>query len=199
MANRLVPGKIRIIGGSLRGSRLTVPDFPGLRPSADRVRETLFNWLAPHIAGLRALDLYAGTGALGLEAVSRGAREAVLVEREPALAQALAAAVERLKLPQARVLNTSAESFWSGAPQPFDLVFLDPPFAASQWDRAAAELEARGWLADPALVYVESPRALAPQMPRNWTLQRESHAGDVRFALYRRTTVPLEAIEGGAR
>src|SRR5436190_9613496 len=93
---RRPPGRIRIIGGSLRGSRLDVPDAPGLRPTADRIRETLFNWLAPSIPGARALDLYAGTGALGIEAWSRGAREVVLVERERALADALRDTVARL-------------------------------------------------------------------------------------------------------
>ena len=181
------PGRIRIIGGTLRGSRLPVPDAPGLRPTSDRIRETLFNWLAPTIAGARALDLYAGTGALGIEAWSRGAREVVLVERERALAAALQQNVARLKVGGAVVVQDSAERYLDGPVTRFDLVFLDPPYAEERWTEAARRLEARSWLAPGALIYLEAPREAAPELPPNWVRHRAGEAGAVRYALYRRS------------
>ena len=180
------PGRIRIIGGSLRNSRLQVPDLPGLRPTAERVRETLFNWLAPVIAGARCLDLCAGTGALGIEALSRGAASVQFVERDVRAAQALRDNLQRLKLSAGHVTAVEAGLFLQGAPQPHDVVFLDPPFALELWATLARQLEQGGWLAARAWVYVESPRALALQLPPGWQLQREGHAGEVRHALYRR-------------
>ncbi|MDE2156414.1 MAG: 16S rRNA (guanine(966)-N(2))-methyltransferase RsmD [Xanthomonadaceae bacterium] len=179
------PGRIRIIGGSLRNSRLEVPDLPGLRPTAERVRETLFNWLAPVIAGARCLDLCAGTGALGIEALSRGAASVQFVERDVRAAQVLRGNLVRLKATAGKVAVLAAEEFLAGPPQPHDLVFLDPPFALELWAPLARQLE-RGWLAAQAMIYVESPRQGVPELPRNWMLQREGRAGEVRFALYRR-------------
>jgi 16S rRNA (guanine966-N2)-methyltransferase len=179
------PGRIRIIAGSLRGSRLEVPDRPGLRPTADRVRETLFNWLAPYLPGVRALDLYAGTGALGIEALSRGAGEVDFVERDPGLAAALRANLTRLKQ-AAEVHVGSAEQFLAAARGHYGLVFVDPPFAAGVWDGIASALESSGVLAEAAMVYVESPRAQALALPAAWALHRELLAGEVRAALYRR-------------
>jgi 16S rRNA (guanine966-N2)-methyltransferase len=181
------PGRVRIIGGSLRGSKLEVPAVAGLRPTSDRVRETLFNWLAPVVEGSRVLDLYAGTGALGIEAASRGAREVVLVERDPVAAAALRAHVARLKAVACRVEACAAETFLRGAPQPFDLVLLDPPFAAGAWTPAIAALEA-GWLAPGAWLYVEAP-ADAPVDPGpRWQAWRDGRAGQVRYALWRRAS-----------
>jgi len=182
---RRPPGRIRIIGGSLRGSRLDVPDAPGLRPTADRIRETLFNWLAPSIPGARALDLYAGTGALGIEAWSRGAREVVLVERERALADALRDTVARLGAEGAVIVQDTAEHYLALPSAPFDLVFLDPPYADERWAEAARLLDERGWLAPDARIYLESPRGTTPEVPSSWTLHREGEAGAVRYALYR--------------
>lgn len=178
-------GRIRIIAGSLRGSRLDVPERPGLRPTPDRVRETLFNWLMPVLPGARALDLYAGTGALGIEALSRGAAAVDFVERDPALATALRANLARLKQ-SAEVHAVAAEQFLRAARGPYAIVFLDPPFTANAWSETADALEAVGILADTAMIYVESPRALTPSLPGHWTLHRELLAGDVRAALYRR-------------
>ncbi|OOG39418.1 16S rRNA (guanine(966)-N(2))-methyltransferase RsmD [Rhodanobacter sp. C05] len=185
-----MPGRIRIIGGSLRNSRLNVPDLPGLRPTAERVRETLFNWLAPVLDGARCLDLCAGTGALGIEALSRGAASVQFVERDAQAARALRDNLGRLKADGGRVAAVEAGAFLQGAVQPVDLVFLDPPFALGMWTGLAQQLEASGWLALPAWIYVESPRAGAPALPPNWQLHREGQAGEVRFALYRRA-VPL--------
>mgnify|MGYP000873748575 CR=1 FL=1 len=175
-------GQVRIIGGRWRGTKLAVPDSPGLRPSSDRVRETLFNWLMPALPGARVLDLFAGTGALGLEALSRGAAHAVLVERDPALARALGEAVARLSAP-AGVRAQDALAWLAGDAGTYDLVFLDPPFADGLWERALAALAPR--LAPGARVYVESPAGTVPQVPSGWALHREGRTREVRYALYR--------------
>jgi len=183
-------GRIRVIGGSLRNSRLDVPELPGLRPTPERVRETLFNWLAPVIDGARCLDLCAGTGALGIEALSRGAAGVQFVERDARVAQSLRANLARLEADAGQVAVLDAGLFLQGAAQPYDLVFLDPPFALDLWPALARQLEQGGWLAARGWVYVESPRGLAPALPPNWQLHREGQAGEVRFALYRRA-LPL--------
>jgi 16S rRNA (guanine966-N2)-methyltransferase len=182
-------GSLRIIAGTLRGSRLAVADRVGLRPTPERVRETLFNWLVPLIDGTRCLDLFAGTGALGIEALSRGAAEVVFVERDAQLAANLRANLLRLR--QAARVECADAPAWlersdaSGADGAFDLVFLDPPFAADQWTAVAQRLQARGLLKPGALVYVECPADAAPSLPANGLAHREGRAGDVRFALYR--------------
>jgi len=187
------PGKLRIVAGSLRGSRLAVPDRPGLRPTSDRVRETLFNWLMPVIGGARCLDLYAGTGALGIEAISRGASACTFVESDRALARDLAANLARLKVETARVIEADALATLAGRAEAFDIVFLDPPFGGDLWDASAERLETRGWLAPNAWIYVESPADAALALPPTWTLHREGQAGAVRFALYRRAAAdPLK-------
>lgn len=182
---RGAPGRIRIIGGRLRNSRLDVPDLPGLRPTPERVRETLFNWLAPVIEGARGLDLCAGTGALGIEALSRGASSVQFVEPQPGSARALRANLERLKVEGASVDVREAAGFLAGSPRPFDLVWLDPPFDAGLWTPLAQRLE-QGWLSSSAWIYVESPRGTLPELPSSWRMHREGSAGDVRFAVYRR-------------
>jgi 16S rRNA (guanine966-N2)-methyltransferase len=183
-------GRIRIIGGNLRNSRLNVPDLPGLRPTAERVRETLFNWLAPVIDGARCLDLCAGTGALGIEALSRGAASVQFVEREVRAAQALRDNLARLKVAGGEVAALDASAFLCGRGQPYEVVFLDPPFALGLWSTLAQRLEQGGWLTAQAWIYVESARSSALELPPAWGLHREGHAGDVRFALYRRA-LPL--------
>lgn len=179
------PGKVRIIAGSLRNSRLAVPDLPGLRPTAERVRETLFNWLAPHIEGARCLDLFAGTGALGIEAASRGAGEVVMVERDASLAAALRANLLRFKLTTTKVENADALGFLERADGAFDIAFLDPPFAQGLWEPATQRLQERGLLRAGAFVYVESPVSMAPVVPADWSVHREGRAGEVRYVLYR--------------
>ena len=181
-------GKLRIIGGSLRGSKLAVVDFEGLRPTPDRVRETLFNWLAPYMAGARCLDLFAGTGALGIEALSRGAAQVDFIERDARLAQTLRENLVRLRQQSGRVRCADASAVLREPPaQPCDLVFLDPPFASNLWDESARLLEANAWLAPAALVYVESPLEQTLQLPPAWQLHRDGRAGAVRYALYRRS------------
>lgn len=179
-------GKVRVIGGQWRGTRLAVAAAPGLRPTSDRVRETLFNWLMPILPGARVLDLFAGSGALGLEAVSRGAASAVLVERDPALAAALREVAGRLPGGEA-VTVTQAEALGWLASQPehgFDLAFVDPPFDADLWDAVLPLLVQK--LAPSAWLYIESPLSVAPALGSDWQLHRHGSTREVRYALYRR-------------
>jgi len=178
-------GRLRIVGGTLRGSRLDVPAAPGLRPTPDRVRETLFNWLAPFVQGASCLDLYAGTGALGIEALSRGAAQVDFVETDTRLATLLRENLLRLKQ-TATVQRSDALQFLAANSTRYDIVFLDPPFTAGLWTEVASALEARDRLQPGALIYVESPAQEIPPMPPNWALHREGRAGAVRYALYRR-------------
>lgn len=183
-------GSVRIIAGRWRGTRLPVPDRPGLRPTSDRVRETLFNWLQPVLPGARVLDLFAGSGALGLEAASRGAAHVQLVEADPQLAQALAAAAARLDGEgRVTVRRGDALAFLrEDAGERWDIAFVDPPFAADLWPAVLALLPTR--LSADAWLYVESPAGHAPDLPADWALHRESGTRDVRYALYRRVTLP---------
>lgn len=177
------PGQVRIIAGTLRGSKLQVPDKPGLRPTPDRVRETLFNWLAPTLSGAHVLDLFAGVGALGFEAASRGAASVLMIERDPGLARALSDNARRLHADAVRVERADALAWLgAGSGQRFDLVFIDPPFAQSLWQPAIAGLAAH--LAGQARVYLESPAGLAPAVPENWQLVRVGQTRQTRFALY---------------
>jgi 16S rRNA (guanine966-N2)-methyltransferase len=188
--NRRAPsspgGKLRIIGGSLRGSKLVVPDAPGLRPTPDRVRETLFNWLMPFIDGARCLDLFAGTGALGIEALSRGAAWVDFIETDPRLAQALRENLARLHQAAAAVRCGDALTILGSPPaHAYDIVFVDPPFSASLWEAAAGALQSAGWLRAGALVYLEMPAQAQPALPPQWEPHRTSSAGAVRYMLYR--------------
>ena len=188
---RIEHGKVRIIGGRWRGTRLAVPASPGLRPSSDRVRETLFNWLMPVLAGARVVDVFAGTGALGLEAVSRGAASAQLVERDPQLVAALRGVVGRLgATAQIEVIAGDALQ-WLGSAPPAqaDLVFLDPPFAAGLWEQVIECLPRH--LAEDAWLYVEAPVGAALRLPAEWQLRREGSTREVAYALYRRAAATL--------
>jgi 16S rRNA (guanine966-N2)-methyltransferase len=181
------PGSVRIIGGRWRGSKLPVPASPGLRPTSDRARETLFNWLQPMLPGARVLDLFAGSGALGLEALSRGAREALLVERDPALAQSLRETCARLEAgAAATVLRADAlELLRAPLHGRFDLVFVDPPFGDGLWSEVLARLGP--WAADEAWLYLESPPGAQAMPPgQGWRLHRESSTRDAHHALFRR-------------
>lgn len=179
-------GDVRIIGGRWRGTRLPVADVAGLRPTSDRMRETLFNWLMPVLPGARVLDLFAGSGALGLEALSRGAAHAVLVERDPAAAAALRANVQRLQA-QARVVDGDALHWLASADAAgearADIVFVDPPFSADLWGAVLQALPAR--MADDAWLYMESPAGSEPPPPPGWYLHRELRTVQARAALYR--------------
>ena len=179
----MVAGKVRIIAGRFRGSKLEVPNAPGLRPTADRVRETLFNWLQPHLAGARCLDPFAGSGALGFEAASRGAAFVQMMERDPKLAQALRDTAARLHADAVRVYAGDALVRLREPPETrFDIAFLDPPFDAGLHEAALGLLPP--WLAPGARVYVESAAGREPALPQGWTLHREGRTREVRYALY---------------
>jgi 16S rRNA (guanine966-N2)-methyltransferase len=178
---------VRIIGGAWRGRRIAFPDLPGLRPTPDRVRETVFNWLQHFVAGSRCLDLFAGSGALGLEALSRGAREVVFVERAPAAARQLQAQILHLRADaSARMLEMDAGSFLRSVPQAFDLVFLDPPFGAGALLEYVALLDAGNWVAGGSLVYLENEKSAGvPSLPPHWDLLKSKFAGEVGYHLAR--------------
>jgi 16S rRNA (guanine966-N2)-methyltransferase len=179
-------GSVRIIGGRWRGTRLPVADLPGLRPTSDRARETLFNWLQPVLPQARVLDLFAGSGALGLEALSRGAREALLVERDPQLAESLRATIARLHAGNEATVTRADATTLLGAPLQgrFDIVFVDPPFDDGLWDAVLAALPP--WLSGDAWLYLESPSAGSIEPGPGWCLHREGRSRDARHALYRR-------------
>lgn len=182
------PQEVRLIGGTLKRSRLPVADRPGLRPTPDRVRETLFNWLGQDLTGWRVLDAFAGSGALGFEAASRGAAEVLLLERDPALVRSLQASQVRLKAEALRVEQADALAWMARCgPARFDLVLLDPPFDAGL---QASALAAAALLPGPGgLLYLESPAVLAPEdMPLEFALLRQDRAGAVHYHLLRRNT-----------
>ena len=182
--NKTPPGQVRIIAGMLRGSKLPVRDMPGLRPSSDRARETLFNWLQNHVAGKHALDVFAGSGALGFEAASRGAAEVLLLERDGALAQSLRESALRLKTANVHIESADALAWLARSPdRKFDLAFLDPPFQAGLWDSAAQALSP--WLNEGAWIYVELSRAAEFVAPPGWILYRQGQTREVRHLLYR--------------
>jgi len=182
-SRRSPPGEVRLIGGLWKRSKLPVPDRPGLRPTPDRVKETLFNWLGQDLGGWRVLDAFAGTGALGFEAASRGAAEVVLLERDPVLAHSLEATRQRLGGTMVRIERADALAWMaSAAPGRFELVLLDPPFDAGLALPAmavAAPLACEG-----GFVYLESGQPLA-EPPPGLVLHRSLKAGAVHAQLFR--------------
>lgn len=181
-------GVVRIIGGEWRGRKLHFPQSDALRPTPDRVRETLFNWLQFELAGKRCLDLFAGSGALGFEALSRGAAAVQFVEPDPVAAGAIRDALHTFGTDLGRVEQQDAFAFLRGRPvQPFDVVFLDPPYAARWLGKACEALEQGGWLKAGAWVYLEDAAVQgAPGLPEGWNLLRSKKAGDVGYHLARR-------------
>jgi len=146
-------GQVRIIGGSMRGRKISFSDGKGLRPTLDQVRETLFNWLAADIHGANCLDLYAGSGVLGIEAISRGAGSVTLVDASKQVTDNLRKNLQSLKISNAKVINQKAEQFLSNNEQLFDLVFLDPPFEKDMLSSILTQIKPH--LSEHALVYVE--------------------------------------------
>jgi len=183
---------IRIIGGRFRGRRLRFPSAAGLRPTADRLRETLFNWLQAEIAGKRCLDLFAGSGALGFEALSRGAGFVRFVEAAPAVARQLKENLRLLDVEgQAAVQRADALKWVRRAPErPYDLVFLDPPYALEVLPSLCARLERNRWLAEEAWIYLEQ-ESHRPwfELPSGWKVHREARAGQAACRLVRRVTM----------
>jgi 16S rRNA (guanine966-N2)-methyltransferase len=182
------PGKLRIIGGRWRGRRLSVSESEGLRPTPDRVRETLFNWLQPYLAGASCLDLFAGTGALCLEALSRGAGRVVMVEQAAPVAQRLRQTLEMLEAENATVVRADAVEYLRQTPQTFDIIFLDPPFSTDLIARCAGLIETHGWIKPGGLIYVEAPsRIESLPLPAGWELIRSKKAGQVGYHLAQKT------------
>lgn len=180
--------QLRIIGGEWRGRKLRFPDAPNLRPTPDRVRETVFNWLAPVIEGAKCLDLFAGSGALGLEALSRGAALSVFVDSHKKVTDAL---LEHLNLlnanDKAKVVQADSVKFLKTNAQPYDLIFLDPPYHLDLMQKVVPLLEEHGWLADTAMLYLEiEKRQSLPELPANWQLLKDKTAGEVNYFLFQR-------------
>lgn len=180
--------QVRIIGGQWRGRKLQFPDLPQLRPSPDRVRETLFNWLQPVIPGARCLDLFAGSGVLGMEALSRGAQMVTLVDLDIRVIRSLQQNLDTLiagdRPERARVIHQNVLEFLQGPAQPVDVVFLDPPYGMGLVSQCCALLEHHAWLREDARVYIEAETRLGvPDLPETWELLRSKTAGQVGYHL----------------
>jgi 16S rRNA (guanine966-N2)-methyltransferase len=192
-APQAASGELRIIAGTWRGRKLKFPALTGLRPTPNRVRETLFNWVQASVPGARCLDLFAGSGALGLEALSRGAGSVTFIDNATQAVRQLRDNLQLLNAKNAEV-QTAAAMDWlehqvsqADAKPGYDLVFLDPPFHCDLLPQACALLESRNLLAEQALIYIESESELgAPPVPANWRQRRSKTAGQVTYSLYER-------------
>jgi 16S rRNA (guanine966-N2)-methyltransferase len=178
---------VRIIGGAWRGRRVSFPDIPGLRPTPDRVRETVFNWLQHSLAGTRCLDLFAGSCALGLEALSRGAAEVIFVEQVPAASRALQEQLVRLGGDhKGRVMEMGAARYLRTPAKTFDVVFLDPPYGKDALAEYVPMLASGDWLSAGGLIYLENERAAGvPALPPHWEMLKSKSAGEVGYHLAR--------------
>lgn len=186
-SKKATSGSIRIIAGKHRGRKLPVMMVEGLRPTTDRVKETVFNWLMPYMHGANCLDCFAGAGSLGFEALSRGAVQVSLIELNKAAAKQLQANKELLKADNIIINNTNTVDFLkTKVDQPFDLVFIDPPFRQNLVSQTC-ELLNNGWLTEQALIYVEMEVEGNHQLPTNWQLLKEKIAGQVAYRLYQNT------------
>lgn len=177
--------QIRIIGGKFRGKKIDFPEAQGLRPTPDRVRETLFNWLMHAIRGARCLDAFAGSGALGLEAFSRGAAKVTLIEQNRQVAQHLQTTCRVFGASELEVIQADALVFLNTTPDAFDIVFLDPPFAHSLYEACFDALSTRDCLPVGGLVYVESPSCITLD-PLKWHALKSKQAGQVFYSLYKK-------------
>jgi len=178
-------GSLRIIAGAWRGRPLSFSDVEGLRPTGDRIRETLFNWLQPMLGFSRCLDCFAGSGALGFEAASRGASLVVMVEADRQAFNDLKQNQGVLKADQCDIIHSRIESYLATVSEPFDVVFLDPPYQLDLWSNVAEQLTENGLLNEGARIYLEYPRRQSqPLLPSSWHCLREKQAGDVKYALF---------------
>lgn len=185
-----VSNKLRIIGGEWRSRQISFDDAPGLRPTPGRVRETLFNWLQADVPNSRCLDLYAGSGALGFEAASRGAKSVIQVERNPKTCQKLAENCRALGGGQIQVIQQDVIQYLKNNGEQFDLVFLDPPFGLGLVQESCCLLNDGAWLADFAKIYIESERHLVlNHIPVGWRLLKQNSAGEVAFYLFQRSVL----------
>ncbi len=179
------PGRLRIVAGNWRSRLLEIADAPGLRPTSERIRETLFNWLAPCLDDARCLDLFAGSGALGLEALSRGAASCVFVENSASAATTLRRNIATLGAGGADLHEADAIKYLQGLDKvEFDIVFLDPPFAGVMHADLCRLLVEKSLLADEARIYIEEGRSTpATVLPKGWQTLRTKNAGNVRYSL----------------
>ena len=191
-SNTKASNKVRIIGGDWRSRMLNFADIPDIRPTPDRVRETLFNWLQFDLYGAHCLDLFAGSGVLGLEALSRGAAKVLAVENNARAVQAIRSNAERLGTHKLELIQGSAiDLLQHGNATACDIVFLDPPFAAELHSSCCRLLAERGWLKDQALIYLEAPLPFASLgLPHDWQVLKEKRAGDVYYGLCRAGSAP---------
>jgi len=182
------PGTVRIIGGKWRGTRLPVPDLPGLRPSGDRSRETLFNWLQGDLHGACCVDLFAGSGVLGLEAVSRGAAAVALIESSRAAVNAINESVQKLDSERVQVVQGDALKWLEHCePQSIDIVFIDPPFSSGLESSTIELLTTRDCVKQGGLAYIETAReSVPPTLQPGWEINREKLLGDVRMQLLKK-------------
>jgi len=181
------PGFVRIIGGKWRTRRLQIADVDGLRPTPDRVRETLFNWLVPYINGAHCLDLFAGTGVLGMEALSRGAASIILVDQSPVIVKKIQADLTLLQAENALVYQAILPQGLKPNAQPFDIVFLDPPYASNLLLPLCFYLEKQGFLSSSAKIYLEARDIIKDnELPANWHIIKQQKAGQVHYYLAQR-------------
>ncbi len=200
MSSSAKNNRVRIIGGDWRGRKLPVVDAPGLRPSADRCRETLFNWLQPWIGGADCADLFAGTGALGFEAASRGAASVLMIEKNPRVFAALGESAGQLQAGQVTLVPGGAMSWLAEqAADSFDIVFVDPPFDSNLGGLVLQRLERQGCVRGGGFVYVESPATVQLPPPAGWSEWRAQKQGEVRMQLFRKQPPPGERFSANAR
>jgi len=193
MAKSKQHGTLRIIGGQWRGRRFPVIDQADLRPTPDRVRETLFNWVQNEIIGARCLDLFAGTGALGLEALSRGATHVTFIDNSLAAIQQLRETLNTFKAENATVLRYDVRHRLTLPPQPYDLIFMDPPFGFGYLQALCETFQTPGWLTEGAMIYMESEAALQTlPLPAHWEMLKEKVSGQVCYRLVRVGTLTVE-------
>ncbi|MSP53494.1 MAG: 16S rRNA (guanine(966)-N(2))-methyltransferase RsmD [Gammaproteobacteria bacterium] len=184
-------GEIRIIGGQWRGRKIAVPDEDGVRPTPDRIRETLFNWLTPHLRDANCLDAYAGTGVLGFECLSRGAKSVTFVDSNPAIIKHLEESAELLKTTAIDIVLAKFPRQFTprskGGETQFNVVFLDPPFSKNYLPGACHFLEDNHLLAENCLIYIECEVILDElDIPDNWDIIKQQEAGEVQYCLIKR-------------
>ncbi|CAH0992963.1 Ribosomal RNA small subunit methyltransferase D [Sinobacterium norvegicum] len=179
---------LRIIAGQWRGRRLNFIDSEGLRPTGDRVRETLFNWLQVDVPGAVCIDLFAGAGALGFEAASRGAAKVVMIEKSRAVAERLRQNVALLDAGHVEIVNGSAIDWMNGSAEAADIVFVDPPFAGDLLEQSLRQMEAACWLKDSTLIYIETAKYQAFTVPAGWQQLKQKNTGQVSVYLYQRSS-----------
>ncbi|MCE0493535.1 16S rRNA (guanine(966)-N(2))-methyltransferase RsmD [Vibrio salinus] len=184
---RTASGFVRIISGLWRGRKLPVYDVEGLRPTTDRVKETVFNWIAQDVPMSSCLDLFSGSGSLGFEAASRQAKNVVMIELDKQVANQLKTNASTLKAENIDIINANALSFLEQPATPFDMVFIDPPFRKALIEQVISRLETDQWLSHDALIYIESEKDWPTNsIPSHWHLYKEKFAGQVAFRLYQR-------------